>query len=112
LSTIWRLAALNGVLLTVLAVFAGWPFWGSDVILIVACGLTASTNGLSFTATAELAGPFWAGRALGVQNTGQNLTASLAPPLVGTLIGTTSYAAAFLVAAGFAVAAIWVTPAA
>jgi MFS family permease len=106
-----RLAALNGVLLTVLAVFAGWPFWGSDVILIVACGLTASTNGLSFTATAELAGPFWAGRALGVQNTGQNLTASLAPPLVGALIGATSYAVAFLVAAGFAAAAIWVTPA-
>jgi len=40
-------------------------------LLGVAGVLTASTNGLAFTAVAERAGRFWAGRALGEQNTTQ-----------------------------------------
>ncbi|MEY9846275.1 MFS transporter [Streptacidiphilus sp. MAP5-3] len=80
------------------------------VLLVLLCGLSASTNGLSFTAVAELAGSSWAGRALAVHNTGQNLTASLCPPAVGALITAAGYAPAFGLAAACAVAAIAVLP--
>ncbi|SEM39380.1 MFS transporter [Streptacidiphilus jiangxiensis] len=80
------------------------------VLLIVLTGLSASTNGLSFTSVAELAGPGWAGRALAVQNTGQNLTASLCPPAVGALITAAGFGSAFAVAAGCALASIAVLP--
>ncbi|MGH3392636.1 MAG: MFS transporter [Actinomadura sp.] len=106
-----QLALTNGALMLLLALCALWPSWPAVVVLVFACGMTASTNGLSFTATAELAGPHWAGRALGVQNTGQNLTASMTPPLVGALIGTAGYAPAFGLAAVFALAALFATPA-
>lgn len=78
--------------------------------MIVACGVTASTNGLAFTATAELAGRSWSGRAMGVQNTGQNLAASLTPPLLGGLIGSAGYAWGFLLAGVLAGAACFVIP--
>ena len=42
-----------------------------------------------------MAGPAWAGRALGVQNTGQFLVASAVGPLLGTLIGMVGYPLAF-----------------
>ena len=46
---------------------------------------------LAFTAIAEIAGPFWSGRALGTQNTSQLLTAGIAPPLFGALIAMAGY---------------------
>src|SRR5689334_15563087 len=67
-------------------------------ILLAAAVLVVSTNGLAFTAVAELAGAAWAGRALGIQNTGQNAVAALTPPLVAVLIGAAGYPAAFAVA--------------
>jgi MFS family permease len=61
--------------------------WGVAVpALLVAAVLTVSTNGLAFTAVAERAGSSWAGRALGIQNTAQNLSAALTPPLAAALI--------------------------
>ena len=66
--------------------------------LLAAAVLAVSTNGLAFTAVAEYAGPQWAGRALGIQNTGQNLVAAVTPPAVAALIGSSGYAAAFAVA--------------
>ena len=48
--------------------------------------MTVADNGLAFTAVAERAGPFWSGRALGVQNTAQFLTASAVPPLAGLAV--------------------------
>ncbi|MER7210926.1 MULTISPECIES: MFS transporter [Streptosporangium] len=107
-----QLALVNGVLMLLMALCALWPSWAADVVLIAACGLAASTNGLSFTSTAEIAGPHWAGRALGVQNTGQNLTASLTPPLAGELIVVGGYAAGFGLAAVFSLAAVFATPSA
>ena len=103
-------AAVGGLSLLLAALAQWWPSAASVVVLIVLCGLSASTNGLSFTSVAELAGPHWAGRALGVQNIGQNLTASLAPPVVGAIIGAAGYGTAFAVAAGCALAAIAVVP--
>jgi sugar phosphate permease len=66
--------------------------------LLIAAVLAVSTNGLAFTAVAEYAGPRWAGRALGIQNTGQNVVAAVTPPAVAVLIGAQGYAAAFAVA--------------
>lgn len=79
-------------------------------LLVVAVVLTASGNGLAFTAVAELAGPGWAGRALGVHNTGQNLVGFAVFPLVGVVVGAASYGVAFAVAAGCAAVAVRMVP--
>ena len=63
--------------------------------------VTVTDNGLGFTATAELAGPFWAGRALGVQNTAQNVVAMAAAPVFGALITAFGYPLALVTAAVF-----------
>lgn len=82
----------------------------SVALVIVASVITVSDNGLAFTAIAEIAGPFWSGRALGTQNTSQLLTAGVAPPLFGALIGVAGYAAAFAVCALFPLIAIPLVP--
>ena len=79
-------------------------------ILLGAAVLVVSTNGLAFTAVAELAGPSWAGRALGIQNTGQNAVAALTPPLMAVLIGAAGYPAAFAVAGVLPLAAAALVP--
>ncbi|MFD7922774.1 MFS transporter [Streptomyces sp. NPDC059740] len=107
-----QLACLTTVVLVATALGAVWPSPASDTLLVIACGITASTNGLAFTAVAELAGRSWSGRAMGVQNTGQNLAASMTPPLLGSLIGAAGYAAGFGLAAVVAgLAAMTVPPA-
>jgi sugar phosphate permease len=84
--------------------------WLSVAALVAALIVTVTDNGLGFTATAELAGPFWAGRALGVQNTGQNLAAMAAAPLFSTLITAFSYPLALAAAALFPAAGALLTP--
>lgn len=78
------------------------------VAVVAALIVTVTPNGLGFTATAELAGHRWAGRALGVQNTAQNAMALAAAPVFGVLITATGgYPVALVVAAAFpAVAAV------
>jgi MFS family permease len=78
--------------------------------LLVAAVLSVSTNGLSFTAVAEYAGPSWAGRALGIHNTGQNGVAAASAPIVGALITAVGYPAAFGTAAALALLAVAVVP--
>jgi sugar phosphate permease len=74
--------------------------WGVAVVLfVVATTVTVADNGLAFTAVAERAGPFWSGRALGVQNTAQFLTAAAAAPIAGAVITHWGYAAAFAITA-------------
>ena len=79
-------------------------------IMIVATAVTVASNGLAFTAVAELGGPFWSGRAMGVHNTGQYFVAALVPPLVGGLVTGQGYAFAFAAVALFALLAIPVVP--
>jgi MFS family permease len=79
-------------------------------VMVVASVITVSDNGLAFTAIAEIAGPFWSGRALGTQNTGQILTSAVVPPVFGALIGIAGFPAAFAVCALFPLAAIPVVP--
>ena len=78
--------------------------------LVAALAVTVTPNGLAFTSTAELAGPHWAGRALGVQNTAQNAMAMVATPAFGALITATSYPVALVVVATFPAAAAVLTP--
>ena len=80
-------------------------------LLIVASVVTVTDNGLAFTAIAEIAGPFWSGRALGAQNTTQLLTTGLTPPMFGALITATGYPVAFALCAVFAALAIPLVPA-
>jgi sugar phosphate permease len=80
------------------------------VVLVVGAIITVADNGLGFTAVAEIAGSSWAGRALGAQNTAQNVASALTPPLLGALISTHGYALGFTVAAVFPLAAIAMTP--
>ncbi len=81
------------------------------VPVLLACGVVAvSTNGLAFTAVAEFAGPAWAGRALGVQNTGQNALAAATPPVLALTIGSLGFAASFAMVAVFPLAAALLVP--
>jgi sugar phosphate permease len=79
-------------------------------LMIVATAVTVASNGLAFTAVAELGGPFWSGRAMGVHNTGQYFVAALVPPLVGALVTGQGYALAFGSMALFAALAVPVVP--
>jgi MFS family permease len=88
------------------AVGSAW----SVVVLVVASVVTVSDNGLAFTAIAEIAGPFWGGRALGAQNTSQLLMTGLTPPLFGALIGAGGYPVAFAVCALFPLLAMPLVP--
>jgi sugar phosphate permease len=88
----------------------GGSTWLSVAALVAALVVSVTDNGLGFTATAELAGPFWAGRALGVQNTGQNIVAMATAPVFGTLITVLGYPAALLAAAVFPLCGAVLTP--
>jgi MFS family permease len=78
--------------------------------LAVASIVSVSDNGLGFTATAELAGRAWSGRALGVQNTMQNVAAFATAPLVGLLAGSYGFGWAFAAVAVFPALGAWLTP--
>lgn len=80
-------------------------------VMVVATVVTVADNGLAFTAVAELGGPHWAGRAMGIQNTGQYLMAAAVPPTVGALIAERGYAIAFAGVAVFPALALAVLPA-
>ncbi|MBV9090693.1 MAG: MFS transporter [Mycobacteriaceae bacterium] len=82
----------------------------SIVVMIAASVITVSDNGLAFTAIAEIAGPFWSGRALGTQNTSQLLTAGIAPALFGGLISAVGYPWAFGACALFPLVALPLVP--
>jgi sugar phosphate permease len=78
--------------------------------LAVASVISVSDNGLGFTATAELAGRAWSGRALGVQNTMQNIAGFATAPLVGLLAGSFGFGWAFAAVAVFPALGAWLTP--
>jgi len=79
-------------------------------LMMIASVITVSDNGLAFTAIAEIAGPFWSGRALGTQNTSQHLATAAAAPLFGGLIGVAGYPVAFAASALLPLLALPVVP--
>jgi sugar phosphate permease len=81
------------------------------VPILLACSVVAvSTNGLAFTAVAEYAGPAWAGRALGIQNTGQNALAAATPPVLALAIGSIGFAGSFAAVIAFPAVAAALVP--
>jgi sugar phosphate permease len=99
-------ALILGALAPWAAVRAPWAI----AALFAAVIVSVSTNGLAFTAVAEHAGSSWAGRALGIQNTGQNAFAAATPPVLAAVIGAVGYAAAFGMVALFPLAAAALVP--
>ena len=75
------------------------PFGIAVVLLVVASTVTVADNGLAFTSVAERAGAYWSGRALGVQNTAQYLTAAVAAPAAALAITEWGYPATFALSA-------------
>jgi sugar phosphate permease len=102
----WAAAATMLALGTFAA--AGWAV--AVPLVVVATVVTVADNGLAFTAVAERAGPFWSGRALGLQNTAQFVAASAVPPLAGLTATHLGYGAMFALTALFPLAAVALVP--
>lgn len=80
------------------------------LMLVIASIVTVADNGLAFTSVAEIGGPFWGGRAMGMQNTGQFLVSAFIPSGVGALIGAIGYPLTFALTAVFPLLATPVVP--
>lgn len=105
-----QLAALCAIVMVGLAVLDRVGSPAIIAVLVIAAVVTVADNGMAYTAVAERAGPYWAGRALGAHNTVQNLASVLTPFFIGALIGAHGYATAFVVTALFPLLAIGLTP--
>lgn len=102
------IAITTGAGLLALAATAGTTL---AVPLLLFLGVVAaSSNGLSFTAVAEQAGSAWAGRALGIQTTGQNLLTTATPPIMALTIGAAGFAPSFAVVAALPLLAALLVP--
>ncbi|MGH8959747.1 MAG: MFS transporter [Jatrophihabitantaceae bacterium] len=105
-----QLAVMSAGLMIALSLGALWHQWWIVLAFGFGAVVTVADNGLGYTSVAELAGVEWSGRALGVQNTGQNLAAVATAPLLAAVIGQTRYALAFAVVAVFPLLAVLATP--
>ncbi|MEV5648749.1 MFS transporter [Nocardia sp. NPDC052254] len=103
------IAALISMIALAGAAWLHW-WWAAIPILFAASIITVADNGLAFTAVAEIAGPYWSGRGLGIQNTGQNLASAAVAPVFGALITTAGFPATYLAAAVIAAAAVPLVP--
>ncbi|GKT33125.1 Uncharacterized MFS-type transporter Rv2994, partial [Aduncisulcus paluster] len=104
------IAAAASATMALLAITNQLDWSISVVVMLAASVITVSDNGLAYTSIAEIAGPFWSGRALGAQNTGQLLTAAVAPPVFGALASVAGFSAVFAVCALFPLAAVGLVP--
>jgi MFS family permease len=91
-----RIAVAGVAVMLALAALAGleWSVPAAIAFVAATC-VSVADNGPAFTSVAEFAGPAWSGRALGMQNTGQWIAASIVAPGVGALIGLVGYPLAF-----------------
>jgi sugar phosphate permease len=105
-----QLAVASMLVMLLLALGDRIAPWLAVAVIAIGAVITVADNGLGFTATAELAGTAWSGRALGAQNTAQNIAAALTPPLLGAVVGGYGYAVAFTIGAIFPLLAIFATP--
>lgn len=79
-------------------------------LLVIAAVVTVADNGVAFTAVAERAGPFWSGRALAIQNTGQLMTSAIVPPVAGLTVAAFGFPVTFALAAIFPLLALSLIP--
>ena len=104
------IAAVTATTLFMLA-YADHRGWRAEVALMIVVSVAAVLdNGLEATAVTEYAGPFWSGRALGIQNTTQRLMAAAGPPMFGALISAAKYPPAWLLCGLFPLAALPLVP--
>lgn len=107
-----RVIAGGAALTLFLLAWADYLNSSYQVPLMVAISVIAVLdNGLEATAITEFAGPFWSGRALGIQNTTQRVMAAAAPPVFGALITAAKYPNAWILCGLFPVAAVPLVPA-
>ncbi|HEY2642682.1 MAG TPA: MFS transporter [Galbitalea sp.] len=104
------LAAVAAMFALALAGFV--QSWVAVPLLIIAATISVADNGLAFASVAEIAGPRWSGRALGAQNTGQWIGASLVGPLAGALIAVAGYPLTFVASGICALIAVPLVPSA
>jgi MFS family permease len=112
-SRMWpvRIIAIGATLTLFLLALADEVSSRYEVPLMIAISVIAVLdNGLEATAITEFAGPFWSGRALGVQNTTQRLMAAAGPPLFGALIAAAKYPSAWALCGLFPLVAIPLVP--
>jgi MFS family permease len=105
-----KVAVASAMAMALLGLADCWHSPAAIALMVAATVITVADNGLAFTAVAEIAGPFWSGRALGAQNTGQSLVASFVPPLAAELVTTIGFPGTFAVAAFFPAVAIGLVP--
>lgn len=104
-----RIVALAAAaMMLALGLLSGTPL--AIALIVIATAVTVADNGLAFTSVAEIGGPYWSGRAMGLQNTGQYIVSALVPPLVGAVVSGKGYGFAFAAVAVFPVLAIPLIP--
>ncbi len=108
-----RWVTVSGVVVMLTLAAFGALHWSAPaaVALIVASTVSVADNGLSFTSVAEAAGPYWSGKALGIQNTGQFMASAVVGPGLGALITAVGYPVAFALVALTPLAAFPLVPA-
>lgn len=105
-----QLGVASTGLMIALAIGAWMGGWWIIAVFGLASIVTVADNGMAYTAVAELAGPSWSGRALGIQNTGQSVASMLTAPILAMVIGGGGYGLAFLAAAVCPLIAVPLTP--
>lgn len=107
-----RWVAVGGVAVMLLLALVG--AWHSaalgGIVLVIATVVSVADNGLAYTSVAEAAGSGWAGRALGIQNTGQFIAASAVGPGLGAAIAAIGYPLLFALVALAPLAALPLIP--
>jgi sugar phosphate permease len=101
-----QLATALAVSLVVTAILTNAPLAVLLPALAVAGALSLSWNGLSFTATAEMAGRARSGAALGFQQTALSVASTAAPPVFATIVDASSWSLGFGLAALFPLAGL------
>jgi MFS family permease len=110
LAPVRTMAVIGVLVLTGLAVADHLRSSVAVPLMVAASVVAVLDNGLESTAITEYAGPFWSGRALGLQNTYQRLMAAGAPPVFGELIAAHGYPPGFLVCGLFPLLAVPIVP--
>jgi hypothetical protein len=107
-----RWVSVSGVVVMAALAAAGALHWAvaSAVVLVIASTVSVADNGLSFTSVAEAAGRAWSGKALGIQNTGQFVAASVVGPGIGALIAAVGFPVSFALVALTPLASIPLIP--
>ena len=101
-----QLSTALAVSLVVTAILTNAPLGLLLPALAVAGALSLSWNGLSFTATAEIAGRARSGTALGFQQTALSVASTAAPPVFAAIVDTGSWSLGFGLAALFPLAGL------